>query len=427
MFAKKKLLGREIPLPGNYLKPAEDIAVLSVCIMLDFEPPRHVTEQTEAIQVERHMRIAYSVPKHRSYMRSGTPSEPILAEAAAQLMEHVQNAPSRLSDFVNEGLVDKGHAGELTARLLLTLAYQRVFRLNDIPDLREEISEDHVPDEGSGGYLPHSRGCKLSRFLTALFGPDNYETLSVSMPDNQPMGESSSFDTLFENAWVRFTHFGRADDQKVITTQFLWAAFLRCMAVQCSVNQPSVDIIIPVLINKKLPVSSENMTALMFSVKNRTCAAHVNRINFTATKLGLFRNREPPRPYLNILMQLGVSDNAEFRVLKPSKTSRATSIHPRFTINSIGCAPEVYPIVPVQRVDVYKGLLLSQNTLAEHPRRGEASLKAVRALKPFWDDESYESWISFEDGAGEVGAEEESEEEESEEEESEEEDGIEEG
>jgi hypothetical protein len=43
----------------------------------------------EASLVAGNMQIAYSVPKHREYLRSGTPSEPTLAKAAAQEMNEM--------------------------------------------------------------------------------------------------------------------------------------------------------------------------------------------------------------------------------------------------------------------------------------------------------------------------------------------------
>ena len=148
------------------------------------------------------------------------------------------------------------------------------------------------------------------------------------------------------------------------------------------------------------------MTALLVSVQNKTKATHVNHLNFTATELGFLPKKGPPRPYLNILMQLGVSNQAEFTVLQPSKTSGPASVHRRFTINSLGCAKHVYPVVEAGQVDSYNALLLSKNTLEEHPRQDPASIEAVRALKPFWDDGSYESWIRPDVGAKGVGVEE---------------------
>ena len=57
-------------------------------------------------------------------MISSTPSEPIVAEAAAQVLRH-QNMVDLLSQNVREGLIEKGQRGELVARLLFKLAHDR--------------------------------------------------------------------------------------------------------------------------------------------------------------------------------------------------------------------------------------------------------------------------------------------------------------
>ena len=71
----------EVPLHGDAA-----LAVFSLCLSLDFEPRREASWQTESKQVEGHMHVAYTAPEHREYMFSGYPSEPILAEAVAELM-----------------------------------------------------------------------------------------------------------------------------------------------------------------------------------------------------------------------------------------------------------------------------------------------------------------------------------------------------
>ena len=67
------------------------------------------------------MRIAFSVPKDRGYIRSGYPSEPLLAEAAARQMHEFQkrtsdpNLMARLlkSEF-ESGLLDQGQRARLS-------------------------------------------------------------------------------------------------------------------------------------------------------------------------------------------------------------------------------------------------------------------------------------------------------------------------
>ncbi len=84
-LARAKLVAsRDIDSTYNTLSRAARLAVLDVQLSLDFEPRREKVQMEEASLVESHMRIAYSIPNHREYLRSGYPSEPLLAEAAAQ-------------------------------------------------------------------------------------------------------------------------------------------------------------------------------------------------------------------------------------------------------------------------------------------------------------------------------------------------------
>ena len=69
----------------------KELAVLDVRLLLDYEHSAEAWLREEEL-VESGMRIAYSVPRHRQYMYSGYPSEPILAEAAASVWADIQRA-----------------------------------------------------------------------------------------------------------------------------------------------------------------------------------------------------------------------------------------------------------------------------------------------------------------------------------------------
>ena len=80
-----------IPQKDNSEPHAAELAILGVRLLLPFEPVQRAPSQNmEEYLVERNMRIAYSVPQHCQYMRSGYSSEPILAEAAANLMRELR-------------------------------------------------------------------------------------------------------------------------------------------------------------------------------------------------------------------------------------------------------------------------------------------------------------------------------------------------
>jgi hypothetical protein len=78
------------------------------------------------------MCVAFAVPKHREFLRSGTPSEPLLAEAAAWLLNakntFQHKAPDYLSKVMECGLLARGERGEMVARLFWTMAHDNVIR-----------------------------------------------------------------------------------------------------------------------------------------------------------------------------------------------------------------------------------------------------------------------------------------------------------
>ncbi|KAH9934115.1 hypothetical protein B0H21DRAFT_825752 [Amylocystis lapponica] len=88
-FARLKLMGRKSHNNNSQTKDDSKLAALCSRLMLHLEPWREQSRATDFRLVEGYMRIAFSVPKHCEYLRAGYPSEPILAEAAAQEMDHM--------------------------------------------------------------------------------------------------------------------------------------------------------------------------------------------------------------------------------------------------------------------------------------------------------------------------------------------------
>jgi hypothetical protein len=154
-----------------------DLAALSLRLLLEFEPRREISVNAENRLVEGHMRIAYSVPKHREYLRSGAPSEPILAEAAARVMESIGSIPNALLKMVQDGLISKGERGELVARLLLILAHDRAAR-----KARTNLSPESSPLLSEPRFTPthhvlYSVPILLVDFLRELVGEDHLQEI----------------------------------------------------------------------------------------------------------------------------------------------------------------------------------------------------------------------------------------------------------
>jgi hypothetical protein len=98
------------------------LAAVSVRLLLDLEPLRGAV-RIEKELVRLHMRVVVSIPRHQHYMYTGTPSEPIVAEATARLMfegfnmnpryENLTSRNSRrttldlLDSWVHDGVLEK--------------------------------------------------------------------------------------------------------------------------------------------------------------------------------------------------------------------------------------------------------------------------------------------------------------------------------
>jgi hypothetical protein len=394
------------------LGPVAAAAVLDVLLTLDFEPRR------EAKLVAGHMRFAFSVPKDREYLRSGYLSEPLLAEAATRQMDEFQmfsenpdtSVMARILKFeFSSGLLDQGQRGEIVFRQLVSEAYRRAVR-NDNPNEPR---------------LNFSRGCKLITFIKTLFSDD----CGTSVPDN--IKSSTTFATVFEDAVVHFTHFGMMANDTATTTDAMFAAFVRCMAVICWSSQKSVDLLIPVLLARGAKLQESVMTGLLIQVKRRRAKGSVIQYAIDQDALGFFpAPTKAVRPYITLVAELGVqlpispaaiiqpkvrekfakSDpDPQMTALetpqKPPVVEMSTvaitpsklripgqhelimhprDVHPRYSIFAYGCSDTVYGVIGHSDKPIYKFLLANRDMLDEHPRKDESSLRAVRKMKPFW-------------------------------------------
>lgn len=137
-------------------------------LLLEFEPSRPHAVAAENRLVQAHMRVAYSVPRPREYIRSGAPSEPIIAEAAARIMRN-QNVMRKTEGWVRSGLISKGERGELVARLLFTLAHDKVVRSHH-PNVAQDhpnVAQDHEATYSKPiGVSPSSTPCSALSIWT---------------------------------------------------------------------------------------------------------------------------------------------------------------------------------------------------------------------------------------------------------------------
>jgi hypothetical protein len=428
-FARAKLLCQsKIDVEHHkLLKPHASTAVVDVRLMLDYEPRREASRLFEAELVAGHMRMAYSVPQSREYLRSGYPSEPLLAEAAAQQMHVFRSKDPEavltiLMHKVKDGLIDKGERGELVARELLLSAYDRAIE-------NEFFQSRAATVDAPSLQIPfYSKGVSLISFLQELFAPEYAEEILESLPNNVPL--KTTLKEAFKHAKVRFTHFGKMADDSGTTTAAVWAALIRGMAIICRSGESCVDLILPILFwDEKL--CEEVVSGILVQIKRRRVRGTVALYEIDEKCINFFpapqlaENTSMGRPYISLVMELGVqnkvSDGAitrtkantavpkpiterqpqttpsKLKVLKQGRLAHAKDCHPRYSIFAYGCSSTVYNGITQAQRAMYKFLLASGDFLGEHPRPDLESLRAVRRMKPFWSaGEPCYHWIQDE-------------------------------
>jgi hypothetical protein len=198
------------------------------------------------------MRTAFSVPADRAYFRSGYPSEPLLAEAAARQMHQFQtrqpgvNVMAQiLRSNLDSGLLDQGQRGEVVWRLLIMTAYMRA--------VQTDRPKDSPPN--------FSKGCRLVTLITELFTEEYANQILTSVPDN------TISTVTFAEAVVRFTHFGRMADDTAATTNVALAAFIRCMAIICWSSHEIINIPLPVLLKPGEKLSKGITSRVLVQIK----------------------------------------------------------------------------------------------------------------------------------------------------------------
>lgn len=291
-------------------------------LTFSYETKREAARAHEANLVASHMRLAYSVPTSREYMRSGYSSEPILAEAAAILIQRKNKYSGASWDIdaihqsMQDGLLDKGKMVELLGRLLLTRAYMRV-------------AAKAQPQES------FSKGIKLVDFLKELVA----EGYINDILQCQPVSDGLPLQEAFKEAYVRFTHWIKMADDLVTTTKAATAAFLRCAAIICRTNGPVVDMIIPILMWDTV-IGEWVISGILVQIKCRlrlgtvqaACQIHEEDIGFFSPleesqipdlgpKFEKTPSRPEPseRPYIGLVMELGVQPPIFPEVFTPVK------------------------------------------------------------------------------------------------------------
>lgn len=281
-------------------------AVLANRICLDPCVTNRQTAELAETAVNSHLRVILEMDSDNGLSRTTTISEPIVAEAVAYLLnpkKPIVGESSRWSEvlrtlitrLLTPGLIDKGRTGELTMRILATLAKDRL------------LASGNAADQEFGFSKVFSVASFLRRLLNPVFA-DMVLKSEARLGSRllSRLGEEvlPSCEKAFEAGLMNFTHFVATEKEMLPEDmpELLHGLMLHQAALQLGANQSAWDILIPIYNgDPAAPFDRTKLSAILIQVKNRVKpeAWTVNKEKYDS----LF----PDNPILSIIVELGVT------------------------------------------------------------------------------------------------------------------------
>ena len=303
-LAKAKLLDGPLTLEKNR---SGSLACLSVRFALEFTMTGTAGDIART-QVERHMRLCLGTTDGRDTLVTIAGSEPLLAEAAYELMKGTESNPVHyLAHHPDLRCVDRGRRGELIAALLIMRAC----------DAARAVSSGR-------------RWVPVGLFMEELLPPAEYDILR----------EKDKFVATFKDYGIWFNHVIKVEKDNMFSAEHLWKFITRGAMVICSNNQPGVDIVIPIC-HTQQPLSRDSVSAILVQVKNTDkYQFKVHESLFDAMdpiELGLFpeKLKVVPKPVIRMVFALAAVDTG---VDFPNTRQREDHHNDKFTAFDVWCA-----------------------------------------------------------------------------------------
>jgi hypothetical protein len=241
-YAKQKLLCGSVVLKAR--NQPGSLACLSTRFSLEFNMDGMARDVTHT-QVERHMWLCIAATAGLENMITIPGSEPLLAEAAYELMKGTgTSAVCHLAMHSDLNCIDRGRCGELVATLLIMQAYDAAW--------------------SSGG-----RWVSVVNFMGALLPSEEYNSLLQSAPTSWPMNhpDERTFEAIFKDYCMWFNHVIKIEKKEMISINHLWKFVMRGAMILCATNQEGIDIVLPVC-HTTQNLGPDSVTAILIQVKN---------------------------------------------------------------------------------------------------------------------------------------------------------------
>ena len=367
-LAQEKLVHAKRPFTIDALMSNQTaFALLARRILIHFRPLQSSTTTMASNLVARHLQVAYVVPTHRTFLVSGSPSEPFLVEAAACIMGTPGfSTIDCLLRFTNEELLDPGESGEIVGRTLMIDAYDTALRAR--------------------GTIMYHSWVHVLDFLKALFPDKVYERVIGIRPFRRPNGPKLG--VAFANAVVRLTHFVRLSELNLITAANVRKAFLRGMGIVGAQSQKLIDILIPMLfVDTSRPpsewvVEEGAMSQIMANWKNKAADAmppHSDPYN-------VYPMLNTEKPTILMWHQFGSKKN----IVDLPQTKEVN--HPGravYFIDVYGIAPEVYKGITDANAAKYQQVVGCADMYRDAPYTYPEYIADVESALPRWSTASF--------------------------------------
>src|SRR5271154_4416127 len=182
--------------------------------------------------VSSHLAILLNTDPDRHFLKIYYPSEPILAEASAEITAAIGWLPAvqALYQQLQNGIVNAGYRGELLSKVLCLIAMDRI---------KKPFSNDPT-------YWTHTQPVKTRAFLDSwLKPPAGYKTFTDALLDAKTSVNKTELER-FLDGHVFFTHFLRVD--RIVSVPAMAHAWNRGAAIMCKECTHSFDHVIPVML-----------------------------------------------------------------------------------------------------------------------------------------------------------------------------------
>ncbi|KAI0765196.1 hypothetical protein C8Q74DRAFT_1220011 [Fomes fomentarius] len=272
IMAKGKLLAKTTIPPFREWTTEQKLTILDFCVCIRLEVYRnnYIAENADHKLTANHMRTICHIPKSRETVYSTYKSEPILGEAATNLLYQIMKEGNIkgileiISYSIYRDLAVAGEGAEIFMRILCHLAM-----MSAISKLNQDWKMNTIL---------FSQGCAIEDFIKELFH-DEWAQNILQCKGNDIV----SFSETFEGARLRFTQWLRLGDDVMNTTR-LGAAWAEGYALIVRHSTVGYDAYIPVLMNVEEGFQPDNLSVIMVSVKATATPPTMGALQFDSLK-----------------------------------------------------------------------------------------------------------------------------------------------